>query len=173
MTARGLTPPWDTDQAAINAVEVLAGGFREDRGSVVPCPTCGMRRRLVRVFIGADDFGETRAWILVPSYALSGRVVPAQCAPVPQPGDRWHPLYAHCKTCCRGLVVLFPAATVDLEKIRAQGGGYMAMRFGVPQSEPARVGDETTVAKIEKWSGGPLGSLLAHVAAPTLGETRA
>ena len=170
MSSSGLTPPWNTNQAALNAIEVTTSNeFREDRTLTVWCTHCSRpRKRLLRVFVGPLDTGETRGFLYAPSYMLSGRAVPALCYPAPKPGEVWRPLYAHCGRCRHGVSVLYPGEGVDAPSIAEQGGWVLA-RFGPPEDKPHEEGDETSAMKIAGEGPGPCGSRLLYLDPPTLG----
>lgn len=173
-----LTPPWDTDQAALNASEILdevahkTGRFREQRDQAVWCTNCSSgKRRLVRTFVGPDDSGAVREWLLVPGHQLAGRKVPSLCAPAPAPGEAWRPLYGHCSRCRSGVVVLYPDADGLLESMRRGLEEHtLILRFGRAESDAFDEGDETTAVRGgDRWRDGPFRSWLMEVGMPTLG----
>ncbi|MGB4891265.1 MAG: hypothetical protein WBP09_06290 [Propionicimonas sp.] len=172
MNGNQLTPPWDTDAAALNAVEMLTSDrFREDARASVWCQTCtGRRRRLVRVFAGALDDGQRRLLLLAPAYELGSRTVPALCYPVPKPGETWHPMYGHCSRCRCGVVVLFDDAEGVLTRARTAGDPMnLVVRFGRAEGDPYQAGDETTYVSGTVWERGPADCWLLRVGPPTLG----
>lgn len=168
--AGSLTAPWDTDQAALNAVEVLSNPsrYREDPAQAVWC-TCRRPRRLVQLFNGRLASGEARSLFLVPGYFIAGRAVPALCAPAPAPGEPWRPLYGACRRCRRGVVVFYDdRAEIAAMRTRAEVC-HLVLSFGVPESAQPEAGQETSYVESGTWSDGPAGSWLLWVDAPAIG----
>lgn len=169
----GLTPPWDRDDAAMNAAHIRTHptGYREMRDLAVWCPCSSRkRRRLVRVFAGAVDDGHGQV-LMAPSYTLRGRNVPALAEPAPKPGAEWWPLYAHCGLCRCGVVVFYPDAECVLQRRRAEGSLVsLVLQFGKPTREQPGVGEPYEYVEGDTWSDGPCSSWLLHVGPPTLGR---
>lgn len=109
----GLEPPWDTDQAALNAAEIMAevkaatGKYRELDEHRIVCGCAAQPRTLARVFIGPDDDGVMRVWVWVTSQRSASGLVPAQCIPVPRvAGEKGFPMIAQCPRCRSGWALL-------------------------------------------------------------------
>lgn len=106
--AYGLRPPWDTDQAALNAAEILdevkrkTKRYRERPDFAIDCADCqGERRRLARVYVGPDDDGHMCDWVVTSTVRKKGRAnTPPLAVAVPQSaGDQRHQLTVVCPRC--------------------------------------------------------------------------
>ena len=166
-----LSPPWDSDKSALIAARVLEPGYREVRDLAVWCRcSTKSRRRLIRVFAGQGG----RRVLLVPSYTLRGRTVPALAALAPTPGSEWAPLYAHCALCRKGIVLFYPDAEGDLRRRRAKRSSlYLVLQFGVPARNRPKAGEIYDYVEGDTWSDGPCDSWLLHVGSPTRGHVDA
>lgn len=110
--------PTGSDQEAINAREILAGAkrgaFRELDAWRINCDT-HKAEILARNFVGRDDDGTERTWLLVAPMSLKGRKVPALAVSHPK-GDREPalPLLAQCKR-CKTTYLIYAGETVARE----------------------------------------------------------
>lgn len=70
--------PVPGDPEATNATEILAGAkngkYREDRSRRIMCTPCG--QIMSRVYVGPDDDGTVREWLLTTGYSRGGKRVP-------------------------------------------------------------------------------------------------